>query len=128
MPELDGALSQAIELVPDAKAELAAVDGANAQLVRLEDQAFALVREKQLPQAWALLNGDDYQRNKREYAEGMASFSNRLQQHAEAAIHAAHREAMWFLVAALGMGGIVALILLVGFYSLVRVLRARSAQ
>ena len=128
LPELDGALSQAIELVPDAKAELAAVDGANAQLVRLEDQAFALVREKQLPQAWALLNGDDYQRNKREYAEGMASFSNRLQQHAEAAIHAAHREAMWFLVAALGMGGIVALILLVGFYSLVRVLRARSAQ
>ena len=115
-------------MVPDAKGELTEVDDANTELVRLEDQAFALVREKQLTTAWDLLNGDEYRRNKREYADGLASFSNRLKEHSEAAIQAAHREAMWFLIAAICLGGLVALILLVGFYSLFRILRLRSTS
>lgn len=127
LPELDAAIAQAIELVPSTKAELAAVDGANAALVQLEDQAFALVRQKQATQAWDLLNGKEYQRNKQEYADGLVSFSNRLEEHSELAIQAAHREAMWFLVAALCLGGLVALMLLVGFYCVFRMLRLRSA-
>lgn len=125
LPELDAAIEQATELVPDAKAELTDVDDANAVLVRVEDQAFALVREQQSAAAWELLNGDEYRRNKREYADGLASFSGRLQAHAESAIEAAHGEAMGFLVAALGLGGCVAVILLVGCYSLFRILRQR---
>jgi hypothetical protein len=127
LPELDAAIEQAVELVPAAKGELAAVGDANGALVRLEDQAFDLVRQKQSADAWELLNGDEYRRNKREYAEGLASFSNRLKEHSESAIQAAHREAMWFLIAAIGLGGVVALILLVGFFSLARMLRLRSA-
>lgn len=127
LPELDAAINQALELVPNAKGELAGVEGANLAMVRLEDQAFDLVRQKQLPQAWEMLNGDEYRRNKSEYADGLASFSNRLREHSESAIRAAHREAMWFLIAAVGLGGLAALILLVGFFSLFRFLRLRSA-
>lgn len=127
LPGLDAAINEAAELVPNAKAELAEVGDANSALVRLEDQAFDLVRQKQMAKANELLNGDEYQRNKREYADGLASFSNRLKEHSESAIQAAHREAMWFLIAAICLGGLVALILIVGFYSLFRVLRLRAA-
>lgn len=127
LPDLDAGINEAGELVPDAKGELAAVDDANGALVRLEDQALGLVRQKQLTKAWELLNGDEYRRNKKEYADGLASFSNRLKEHSESAIQAAHREAMWFLIAAIVLGSFVALILLVGAYSLFRLLRLQSA-
>lgn len=127
LPELDAAINQAIELVPAAKSELAGVADANTALVRLEDQAFDLVRHKHSAQAWELLNGDEYQRNKREYADGLASFANRLRMFSESAIETAHREAMWFLVAAICLGALVVLMLLVGFYSLFRILRLRTA-
>jgi hypothetical protein len=126
LPELDTAINQAVELVPDAKAALDGVGGANAALVRLEGQAFDLIRQKQSPKAWELLNGDDYRRNKRKYADGLASFSSRLKEHSESAIQAAHREAIWFLIAATGLGALVALILLAGSFSLFRVLRLQT--
>ena len=127
LPELDTAINQAVELVPDAKTELAEVGDANSALVRLEDQTFELVRQKQLPKAWELLNGDEYQRNKHEYADGLTAFSNRLKAHSESAIQAAHGEAMWFLIAAACLGGLVVVILLVGIYCLSRMLRLRAA-
>jgi hypothetical protein len=127
LPQLDAAIAEATSLVPAAKSELTEVDAANAALVRLEDQAFALVRESELAKAWELLCGAEYGRNKREYAAGLASFSNQLKAHSEAVIEAAHHEAMWFLVAAVSLGGLVAVILLVGSYSLFRMLRLRSA-
>lgn len=127
LPELDAAINEAVELVPQAKSDLAEVSGANSALVRLEDEAFDLVRRDQPAKAWGLLNGEEYRRNKREYADGLASLSNRLKEHAEAAIRAAHREATWFFMAAIGLGGLVALILLIGSFSLFRVLRLRSA-
>ena len=61
--------------------------------------------------------------DKREYADGLAAFSNRLKEHSESAILTAHREAMWFLIAASALGSLVVLIRLVGFYSLFRILR-----
>lgn len=127
LPKLDASLNQAIELVPDAESELAKVDDANTELVRLEDQAFDHVRQSQPTKAWELLNSDEYRRNKREYAVGLTSFSDRLKEHSELAIQAAHHEAMWFLVAAIVLGSLVALILLIGVYSLFRVLRMQSA-
>ncbi|WP_428305569.1 protein kinase domain-containing protein [Lacipirellula sp.] len=127
LPELDAAIAQAIELVPSTKSELAEVGDANAALVQLEDQAFALVRQNQAAQAWELLNGEEYLSEKHEYMDGLASFSHRLQEHSELAIQAAHREAMSYLLAALCLGGIVAMILLIGFISLFRALQLRSA-
>jgi hypothetical protein len=128
LPELDSAIAEASKLVPAAKAELAEVDGANAALVRLEEQAFSLVHQQQTAKAWELLNGEEYRRNKSEYARGLASFSDRLKEHSESAIRAAHREAMWFLIAAGCLGGLVALILLAGCYSMFRILRLKSAS
>lgn len=127
LPELDAAIQESVALVPAANGELAKVDESNAALVRLEDQAFELVRQKQMASAWELLDGDEYRRNKRAYADGLAAFSNRLKAHSEAAIDKAHREAMWFLMAAVALGVLVALIFLVGFWSLFRVLRLRSS-
>ena len=126
LPKLDAAIAQAVELVPATKEELAEVDGANAALVQVEDHALALVRQKQATQAWELLNGKEYQRNKQEYADGLVSFSNRLEEHSELAIQAAHREAMWFLIAALCLGSLVAFMFLVGIYCAYRLLRLRS--
>jgi len=128
LPRLDAAINAATELVPDAKPELAEVDGANAELVRLEDEAFSLVRTEQMTKAWALLNDESYLRNKREYADGLASFNQRLKEHSELAIRAAHHEAMLFLVAAGCLGGLVLLILLVGAYSMFRILRLKSSS
>ncbi|MFO0949335.1 MAG: hypothetical protein U1D30_26055 [Planctomycetota bacterium] len=126
LPELDSAIHEAVELVPDAQRELSAVDDANAALVRLEDQAFDLVRQQQMASAWSLLNGEEYRRNKQEYAGGLAAFSNRLKEHSESAIRNARQEAVWFLIAATVLGSLVALILLIGLVSMVRLLRLRS--
>ena len=125
-PRLDAALNEAIELLPDTKTELTAVDGANSSLVTMEDEAFSLVRQNQRQKAWELLNSDAYRRNKSTYAAGLESFSSRLLEHSEAAIRAAHREARRFLIAATCLGGVVAVILLAGCYSLVRTLRAKT--
>jgi twitching motility protein PilJ len=127
LPELDFAINQAAELVPDAQVELTNVEAANKALVGLEDEAFSLVRQQQATKAWELLSGDEYGRNKKEYAAGLAAFSDRLKEHSEAAIRAARREAMGFLIAAICLGGVVLLILLVGSYSLFSILRLRSA-
>ncbi|BBO34612.1 serine/threonine-protein kinase [Lacipirellula parvula] len=126
LPELDAAIAQAIELVPSTQSELAAVGDANAALVQLEDQAFALVRQHEAAKAWELLNGEEYLGKKHEYTDGLAAFSKRLEELSEVAIQAAHREAMSYLIAALVLGGVVALILLMGFISLFRVLQLRS--
>jgi hypothetical protein len=127
LPELDAAIAEAIELVPGTEAELAAVGDANAVLVQLEGQALTLVQENHAPQAWELLNGEEYQRNKREYADGLVAFSNRLAEHSESAVQGARREAMAFLIAALSLGGLVGLILLVGCYWAYRALRLHAA-
>lgn len=125
-PKLWSALEQAILLVPVAQVELDQVSDANEQLVNLEGSAFDLVRQGKQPEAWELLNGQDYRRHKQAYGEGLASFAQRLTEHSERTVQAAYREAMAFLLAALCLGGLVVLILLVGTYSLVRTLRLGS--
>lgn len=128
VPEVDTAIQQATELVPDAQAELFKVNDANSALVSLEDQAFALVRQNQLEAARKLLGGDDYQHNKLAYAGGLAAFSDRLTEHSESAILAAHYEARCFLVVALSLGGVVALLFLFGCYALFRMRLSSSSR
>ena len=125
-PKLLSALEQAIFLVPAAQAELDQVNEANEQLVRLESSAFGLVRQGKKPEAWDLLNGQDYRKHKQAYGAGLTSFAQRLTEHSERTVQAAYREAMTFWIAALCLGGLVVLILLVGTYSFVRTLRLGS--
>ena len=126
LPELDAAIHEANELVPDAKRELTEVDEANLALVKLEDQVFALVRQNDLKKAWELLNSEAYRQNKSVYATGLESFSNLLKTHSESAIRAARREAMWFMVAAITLGCVVAIMLLIGFFSMFRMLSSKA--
>lgn len=122
LPELDSSINKAVEYVPDAKSELAAVEEANAALVRIEEEAFSFVRKGDEAAAWNLLNSEKYRRDKSEYAKGLASFSERLKEHSESVIRNARREAMIFLIAAICSSVLVAFILLVGFYSMIRTL------
>ncbi len=127
VPQLDSSLAEAIFLVPNARAELEQVGQANEQLIAVEGHAFELVREGRQSEAWELLNGEDYRKQKKAYWEGLVRFAQRLKEHSEQTVHSAYREAMAFLIAALCLGGLVVVILLVGVYSLVRALRLQSA-
>ena len=75
-PKLDAAIMEAIELAPQAHSGVAAAttDAANIRLVAMENRAFDLVRQGRGHEAKAILFSDDYERDKRVYAEGMASF------------------------------------------------------
>ncbi|HUS40278.1 MAG TPA: ATP-binding protein [Pirellulales bacterium] len=72
-PLLDQAIRQAIELTPESNNVDAAAqtDAANVKLVRIENQAFDLVRRGQLKEASALLAGAEYSQQKQIYSDGM---------------------------------------------------------
>ena len=75
-PELDAAIKEAIQLAPEAHSgrTVPAADAANIKLVEMESRAFDLVAQGRTDDAKAVLFSDEYQRQKRVYAEGMASF------------------------------------------------------
>jgi serine/threonine protein kinase len=125
-PQLAAALDEAIALVPDAQAELAAVQSANDALVALESRALELVRNGETTEAKSLLGGAEYAANKQAYSRGLAQFAERLTQHSAAAVAAAHGEARRYLTAAAVLGAVVLAILLLAAYSLVRTLSARA--
>ncbi len=127
LPRIFAAINLATELVPEARSELAEVDQSNEALAKREDQAFSLVREGKDRQAWELLNSDEYKRDKLAYAEGLTAFSKSLKEHSELTVKAAHDEAVSYMIAAVSLGAVVALILLVGLLSLVRILRLHAA-
>lgn len=79
-PQLDQAIKKAIALAPEAYAQQTSeTDGANQKLVFLENQAFQLVRKNQEKQAFELLSGGEYNRQKILYAEGINRTINALE-------------------------------------------------
>ncbi len=72
-PQLEQALREASRLGPGqgASASVRATDAANQRLVRIEQEAFALVRGGQPRAAQALLEGPAYQDQKRAYRQGV---------------------------------------------------------
>ncbi len=71
-PPLDTAIQKAIELAPETFENHAAqTDAANIQLVAMENHAFTLVRNGATDDALAILFSNDYQRQKKIYAEGI---------------------------------------------------------
>jgi len=122
-PELISCIDQAVLLVPDAEAGLAAVNEANEKLVAIENLAFDQVAHGKKSDAWTLLNSQDYQQQKRLYENGLQVFSGKLKEHSEQTVQAAHREAFTFLMIACGSGCVVLLIFtagLFGFFQQVR--------
>ena len=71
-PQLDRAIEQVISLAPETYDEHAdETDLANTQLVKIENQAFALVRQGNSQTALELLLGQKYQFQKQIYAQGI---------------------------------------------------------
>ena len=79
-PILTDAIDQAIALSPQTY-ELNAeqIEQANRQLLRMENEAFAKVRQNQAEQALDLLFSDAYKIQKESYAAGMQQWSNKLE-------------------------------------------------
>ncbi|MGA3287488.1 MAG: PAS domain-containing protein [Bacteroidota bacterium] len=82
-PILDSTIQTALKLVPDAFLSEAALqtNTANLKLVKLENNAFDLIRSGNNKSAAALLSSEEYEQEKQLYAEGLkkitATISNR---------------------------------------------------
>lgn len=113
VPRLEDALAQARALSPAAADATAETTAANRALVRMEEQAFALVESGRLEEAKELLFGADYQEQKRLYTAGMRTFVDTLQSEAsggrEQRLNQAHSlliVVMISILALLGVGGV----------------------
>ncbi len=79
-PELDTVIKQLIEIAPDAfkSQDIAAVDAANAKLVEMENDAFALVRKGNTEKACDILCSAEYKKNKQIYTSDMSRIAGFL--------------------------------------------------
>jgi hypothetical protein len=83
--KLDAAIREAVALVPEAHAGegMAETDAANIRLVEMENRSFRLVRQGRVDEAAVLLSSEEYQTQKRVYAQGMTKFAAGLASSAE---------------------------------------------
>lgn len=81
-PQLDQILKEAMRLAPAAASHQATAqtDAAKTKLVALENRAFELVRQGQQAGARQVLSSDEYEAQKKAYADGMVEFSRSLKQ------------------------------------------------
>lgn len=94
--KLDGAIKETIQLAPEAyEGESAAqTDAANIQLVKMENQAFALVRQGRHEAASKLLSSTEYEQQKRIYTMGMENISAAIKGRVEAHLHSQRRSVL----------------------------------
>ena len=92
-PQLNSTLAQLKKLAPDEQSNQFAIqtDAANRQLVEMEKQAFQLVREGKTAQARAILQSENYERQKRVYAVGINDFVKRFSDYQNARWKAENR-------------------------------------
>lgn len=102
-PPLDAAIKEAIALAPYSDvAKLAAqTDEANRQLVEMENRAFALVRAGRPAAARAVLFSDEYERQKKVYAQGMRNFTTELDEFLRATLRWERDKAIFSLIVTL---------------------------
>ncbi len=127
-PELIASIDEAVALVPDAKSELDKVNDANGQLIELEANAFALVKEGRSTEAWSLISSDTYQLKKRDYEHGLQVFSRKLRDHSEETVRAARSEAFAFLITAIVFAVLVLIFFAIGLYSFFRMIRKSDSS
>ena len=119
-PELDAAIKEATRLAPDAYGELAAqTDAANTRLVTMENQAFELLRQDRLEEARSILFSDQYEAEKRIYAEGMAQFAGLLGNTVRATLQSEQQRAFLHII----LVSVVTVWLLGGWLVVLRVMR-----
>ena len=80
-PELDNLIKEAESLTPTAKGfgYTSETNKANVELVKMEKASFELVLQDRKDEAWALLTGPEYMRQKDIYAAGMDAFVKEIE-------------------------------------------------
>jgi len=121
LPKLHDAIEEAKSVAPeDYGVDMAEqTDIANDRLVDMENQAFELVREGRLEEAQDLLRSEEYETQKRIYAEGMTGFANQLCHASETALHAQQQRAF----ARIAVAVVATLVLLAGWLLVLRTMR-----
>jgi methyl-accepting chemotaxis protein PixJ len=71
VPPLDKAIAEVLEIAPQYQENSSQTDGANANLIAMEERAFKLVRQQKLDEALNLLLGQEYQAQKTIYSQGI---------------------------------------------------------
>ena len=96
-PELDAAIKETVAGVRGsaAVAGSAETDAANAKLVAMENQAFALVRERRAEDARAVLFAPEYMRQKAIYARGLTTMLADSRARADRSVEQAKRQAFF---------------------------------
>jgi len=104
-PQLDAAIKDLLRLPqPEGVREvIAQTEIANIRLVAMEKQAFGLIVEGEADEARAVLFGEEYESQKRAYAEGMTGFMARMRSHLNAALQSQRNNA---IASAAAFGGI----------------------
>ena len=84
-PQLDETIKEALRSAPEPQmtAAIAQMDVANVKLVAMENQAFDLVRRRELQQAQEVLFSEQYENQKLLYAEGINRAAELLKRRAE---------------------------------------------
>ncbi len=120
-PKLDAAIKEAMKLAPEAYSGKAAgkTDVANIKLVAMENRAFDLVRRKKLNEARALLFSDEYETQKKIYAEGMTEFASGLSSASTTSLVRKHRQALGHIVAV----GLLIPLMIIGWFFVFRTTR-----
>lgn len=121
-PALDAAIKEAIGLAPEAhESESAArIDAANIALVRMENEAFTLVRQGKREAAAQILFSGEYEEQKQVYASGMDKLDRSLEQHVQEAAAHHGQQMLW-----LGLLMLVAVaVLVVGWITVFIAVRA----
>jgi methyl-accepting chemotaxis protein PixJ len=114
-PELIKAIEDTLKGVsPEIRSEASKTDQANAKLVEMETQAFALVRQGKSADALALLLGPQYSQYKQTYSEG----NQRVLAQIEQSIQKQLQDYQQGLLGAIGFSG-VTLAVLVGAWILI---------
>ena len=119
-PKLDVAIKEAIRLAPEAYSGKASdTDAANIKLVKMENQSFDLIRQGRIEEAKALLFSDEYENQKRIYAQGMTKFAAGLSVSADTNLQNEQRQA--FL--RVGIAFLLIPLLIIVWYVAFRVVR-----
>ncbi len=102
-PVLDAAIKEAIRLVPEACGSESAgqTDAANLALVKMENEAFTLVRQGKRDAASQILFSGEYEEQKQAYASGMQELDRALGQHMQGAAAQQRRDMLWLGLLAL---------------------------
>jgi diguanylate cyclase (GGDEF)-like protein/PAS domain S-box-containing protein len=83
-PQLEGAIRQALALLPGSRQTIASIDEAHLKTVEMENLAFALVRQGNVEEASAVLFSEEHETQKQRYSEGLSRFTVLLTHQANA--------------------------------------------